>query len=326
MKAFFYRLSYFALLVLSILFIFDLGLSYILKSNSTLNYLSDEYTVWNDILEQQIDADIVVYGSSRAFVQFDTPKMSEALGCRAYNMGINGHNFILQLFRHRQFLANNQKPQLIIYSVDHISQVKAKRNFQELQLAPYALFNKAIFDLYKEASEAAYLKTYFPMYRYRGEFDAIKRTLKIISGKTHKEDNRTLGFKGMKRHWNDELNNSFLERETINIELDTSLQSSFETFIASCQANKIKLLFVAAPIHPNGFKIMENYSLVSAYFNNLSRKYDVPFFNYAQHPIIQDTSFFYNSMHLNEKGAKAFTEELIADLYSGGLIDGFDCN
>ena len=75
-----------------------------------------EYSTWNDVFEGKINSDIVIYGSSRAWKHISPKIINDRLHISTYNLGIDGHTFWLENFRHRMLLKNNTKPKIIIFS------------------------------------------------------------------------------------------------------------------------------------------------------------------------------------------------------------------
>ena len=69
-----------------------------------------EYSTWNDVFEGKINSDIVIYGSSRAWKHISPKIINDRLHISTYNLGIDGHTFWLENFRHRMLLKNNTKP------------------------------------------------------------------------------------------------------------------------------------------------------------------------------------------------------------------------
>lgn len=53
----------------------------------------DDIAIIKTIKEGSIDAEIYVYGSSRAWVHFNSYIMEDSLNRKIYNFGIDGHNF-----------------------------------------------------------------------------------------------------------------------------------------------------------------------------------------------------------------------------------------
>ena len=55
-------------------------------------------------------------------------------------------------------------------------------------------------------------------------------------------------------------------------------------------------------------------------FQKYANKYNIPILDYTDMDICYDTAFFYNSMHLNKKGANIFTDSLANDIKRLGFL------
>ena len=142
MKKFIKNILLFILPIISIAYLIDSIISNQLKKDNS--YAGGEYTVWNDLYNGNVDSEIVVYGSSRAWVHIDPIILENNLGKTSYNLGIDGHNFWLQYLRHKTLLKYNTKPKYIIFSVDVSSLYKRKGLHNLEQFLPYMLFDRDI--------------------------------------------------------------------------------------------------------------------------------------------------------------------------------------
>jgi hypothetical protein len=106
-KQFLLKLFYFLLIFLILCLLLDILISSHLKKS---NEYPGEFEVWNDIYNSTIEADLAIYGSSRAWVMFNSSILENELKKNVYNFGIDGHNFKLQYARHLEYLKHNPKP------------------------------------------------------------------------------------------------------------------------------------------------------------------------------------------------------------------------
>jgi hypothetical protein len=106
MKQFLKNSSLFILPIFLLAYPLDLVISHSLKKS---NYAMGEYNTWNDIYEGKINSEIVIYGGSNAWVHIDPELLENNFGVSAYNLGIDGHAFWLQYFRHKSFLKFKQQ-------------------------------------------------------------------------------------------------------------------------------------------------------------------------------------------------------------------------
>src|SRR5690349_1749320 len=125
-----------------------------------------EYQVWNDIYEGKAGSDIVIYGSSRAWVHFDPLIIGDSLKMSAYNLGIDGHGFWLQYLRHLEYSKYNRRPKLTVLSVDILTLQKRKELYNYSQFLPYALYNKNVRDFTSSFQGFSMPDFYFPLLRF----------------------------------------------------------------------------------------------------------------------------------------------------------------
>src|SRR5690606_33484347 len=105
------------------------------------NYYKGEFEVMNDIYDGEAKTDVAVYGSSRAWVHFNSQILADELGMSVYNFGIDGHNFWLQYWRHLELIKYCGKPKYIIMAVDALSLERRDDLYNADQFLPYMLWN-----------------------------------------------------------------------------------------------------------------------------------------------------------------------------------------
>jgi len=141
------------------------------KSNS---FAEGEYPVWNDVIDGKVNSDLVIYGSSRAWVHIDPAMISDSFKISAYNLGIDGHSFTLQYLRHSMLLQHNKKPKIILYSLDLFTFRKRDDLYNLEQFLPYMLYNKQIRDATIGFKGFNLWDYEIPLVRYYGLTDALK--------------------------------------------------------------------------------------------------------------------------------------------------------
>ena len=110
-------------------YFFDVSISKNLKNSN--RFAEKEYPTWNAIYEGKVNSDLLIFGSSRAWIHIDPTMISDSLGISSYNLGIDGHNFWLQNLRYRELLKYNKMPKFIICSLDYFTLKKNKELYNE---------------------------------------------------------------------------------------------------------------------------------------------------------------------------------------------------
>ena len=311
MKSFLTKIALFSLVLLLMAYGLDVLTSHFLKKS---HQYPGEYEVMNDIYGGELDCDIAIYGSSRAWVQIDPFVLQDSLHLTAYNFGIDGHNFWLQYWRHLQLLKYNNKPKSIIVSVDVFTLEKRPKLYELEQFLPYMLWDT---DIRKYTSSYIGFEPadyFIPFYRYRGKSRSLKNSLKVAIGKSSSKPRRQNGYRGVDRKWNSDLNKAKEKQKKYKIKLDTASISLFEKFIVECKNLDIELILVYAPEFIEGQKYMANRNLVIERFAAYSNQYNLLFLDYSDNPICFNKALFYNSTHLNKNGAELFTKLLAHDI------------
>ncbi len=305
----------------SILFLLSFGMDRgLFQLISSLKVLDGECEVIADIKEGNINADIIIHGSSRAWVHIDPLSLEDTLHLSAYNLGVDGGVFIPSYFRHRYFLKYNKCPKYIIYAIDFTSLDREWENFNLKQIIPWMLWDKDYLELIQAGTFLSYVDILLPLIRYRHISSVLKNDLftqKRLKPwwKGQIEKVRTKGYRGIDENWwAEDLEKRVRDKNYMNYQLQTSVTQKFEQFIQECQEQGIQLFLVFTPIHKYWKEINENREEIFAYYKEISSRYSIPFLDYTTLPICQDTAYFYNGRHLNLKGSQLFSKQLASDL------------
>lgn len=302
---------YFLLPAVIIAYPLDSIISHFLSQSNTP---PGEYEVWNDIYNTEANCDVAIYGSSRAWVHINPKILSDSLGVKVYNFGIDGHNFWLQYLRHLELLKYNEKPKTIILSVDVGSLQKRKDLYQLYQFLPYMLWNSNIKEYTNSYIGYNKFDYYVPLIRYFGKTNSLKLILKnILNGQSNKRY-RQNGFLGMDREWNADLDKAKKKRKSYKIDTDSNSIVLFEKFIKDCKANNIELILVYTPEYIDGQNFVANRNDIIQIYRDFSEKYSIEFYDYSNDSLCLNKKYFYNASHLNSSGAEIFSKKLANDL------------
>jgi hypothetical protein len=311
MKKFLINILYFLLPAIIMAYPLDSIMSHFLRQSDKY---AGEYEVWNDIYDSKANCDIAIYGSSRAFLHISPQILSDSLGVKVYNFGIDGHNFWLQYLRHLELLKYNKKPKSIILSVDVFTLQKRKDLYQLDQFLPYMLWNSNIHEYTHSYIGYNCLDYYVPLIRYFGKtysLTLIQRNIVNGQSNIHCRQN---GFWGRDKEWNADLENAKKNQKFYEINTDSTSIELFEKFIKECKSNNIDLIFVYTPEFVEGQKFVVNRDQTIKIYKDFSIKYSIDFYDYSNDSMCLEKKYFYNSLHLNKTGAEIFTRKLAHDL------------
>lgn len=311
MKQFLTKSLYFVIPILVLVYPLDIFISKNLRQS---NEYYGELEVWNDIHGGNINADILIYGSSRAWVDINPFILEKSFGKDIYNLGLDGHNFWLQYLRHLEYLKHNNAPKHIIVAVDFNTLQKRKDLYLYEQFLPFMLWNTTI-KYYTSSYEGFdFFDYYLPLLRYVGNSSLLKKSIGMAVENKNMPPFRIKGYLGVHKTWTNELAAAKSKMDQYTIAIDSASVALFDAFLLECKNNNIGVSLVYTPEHIQGQQFVKNRAEVIQLFQNFAAKYDVQFLDYSNDALCQDTSNFYNATHLNHTGSQLFTKKLGQDL------------
>ncbi len=269
--------------------------------------------VWEDIVKSNINADIIILGSSRADCGYNPAIIEKKLEKKCYNLAMYGKTVDMDLLRYNLYKHNAQnKPTIIIWDVFHNTFCYSGRWMDE-QFTPY-IFHKDVWNsICNKRHKYSPSDRFIPFLRYWKRTGIFKYALHntfdtcVYNGycaQSYLWDQNTLtDLKGIKDN-------------TIDCSYNYTLINDFCNTINEINNECGKVILVYSPLYYEGqSKIKEIKKLVS-FYNHLAEINSCVFLNYLDHPICKDSTLFHNAEHLNSSGADAFSEILAHDLDS----------
>jgi hypothetical protein len=271
-----------------------------------------EFQTWNDIFNSKIHSDIIISGSSRARVHINPQILDTTLHINSYNLGIEGYPFNMQNVRFKIFEKYNKKPLLVIQNVD-LNTLYRRKAYNRIQFLPYL----HEYSLNKELKkmEFSVFELYIPAFQYRSEFATICRGLaEFLNIKHYENRSRYKGYTGQDREWDGSKLQTILAGDSIVSPVDPEIVHLFDSFLNHCKKNDIQVILVFTPQYIKATEFTKNKKQVIDIYHSFSGKYNIPFLDYSYDSICYDTTYFYNAMHLNIKGAELFSLQLADDI------------
>lgn len=295
------------------------GLDYIITSGLKQVRYKPKYTVWNDIYNGDINADVLIIGSSRAVNHYDTHILDSLLVCHTYNLGISGHFIDMQVIRYMTYVRFNNKPKLVLLNVDFFSTLACGLDeyippeLEREQFFPY-IVDDILIDLVKDKKGINWKERYLPLYRYVGYKNDILLGLRTFIGFQEEKNKFYKGFFPIAQEWR----NEDIEKK-IDLNISDSLYEVLNDFILNLQKNGVCVIMVKSPIHQSIQERFNGKEIMDSFFLSYSEENNIPLLDYSD--LNNDTTFYSNPTHLNEKGAKCFTYHLVHGLDSIGLVE-----
>lgn len=307
-------MNYYKKIVLGFIGLYIFGVAidiFISKTFLKSNLFYGEYNVWNDILNKNVDDDLIIYGSSRSFVHINPEILDEELNVNSYNLGLNGHKIKFQKYRHDLALSNNLKPKNVIINLD-INALIDVEPYSARQFLPMLFFNKYLYDLLDDSLDISKWDLFIPLIRYR-EFDMkpsefFMEMYKVYMYSNYDQYKRKKGFIGNESDWEPGVS------KCENIKLSVNRIQDLIDIIEDLKKINANIILINSPEYITQIESEINRQEIIDLYTKISDKYNIPFIDYSNDSINYQKDLFYNTDHLNAKGANIFTKKLVEDI------------
>jgi len=284
---------------------------------------TSSFGVFNRIVNGDINAAILVSGSSRALNHFDPRVIQERTGKVTYNIGINGSQTDMQVAVFKTYLKHNVKPALLVQSLDSFTFVTSRDGIWfPAQYLPY-LKEDAIYQALGTVDSHAWKAKHLPLYGYAVN-DMNFTWVTGLAGRLgwNPREDRYLGFEPRKAQWSDDFAR-FKEGShgTVRFKIEPEGVREFEELMALCKQMNIPVLLVYSPVYYEMQKIEVNRDEIFDRFKEIARRYDATLWDYSGSPLSLRRDYFVNSQHLNADGAAAFSADFGTALARSGLLE-----
>lgn len=278
-----------------------------------------ENSVWRDLYDGKINSDIVIYGASRAWQHIDPKILSDSLNYSAYNLGIQGYDFRIQYLRHLLLLKYNRKPKLIIQTIDFLTFQTRNGLLDPSQYLPYMLYEPLMKKYTSTYTGYTWYDYEIPLVRYYGQIAPIHQAFSIFFNKLTNPIDRVKGYASYDQTFVNAFNQGDAYPNSYQIQFDPKTVQLFNDYLLQCQKLNIKIVFVYTLEYIAGQKTIKNRIQLFSLIHNFSKKYNVILYDYSNDEMSFNKNDFYNSEHMNTKGAQLFSKKLARDLEQGGF-------
>lgn len=266
------------------------------------------FSTFNDIVDGKLNSDTWILGSSRAWVQYNPRILDSILDISSYNLGLNAQFIFLNLQSFQIAQAYNSCPKYVLLDLFYESLTMDEAPISRYFYMPY-IFKHKLRKIIKHNQGINPFYFYLPYYRYYSEKGNDVWFVNEIGGYK--------GFMPKDAKWDDE---NLSSTDTVHYKKESDAIKLLDDFIAECKKYNIDVILIHSPFYREGFEKIQNHQEMMTMFKNIADRHHIPFLYYTDDPICYDTTYFYNAMHLNARGADVFSTKLAHDLDSLNLI------
>ncbi len=256
------------------------------------------------IFNSEVNPEIMIFGSSVAYHQFDPELIKVNPSDNVYNMGWDGVFFVQYRALIKQFLTYQTNCKVLVMACDFDNLGKNELITRPDLMLAY-LNNQFVYNALREIEPANMLKARFvPGYKLTLLNKAFYKDI-FFAG--HNEDKRK-GYDPVDIAWDaTDSVKPFMARynDTIFAELKQTIDE--------ITAKGIKVVIVMTPVYREGYKLISNAEEIKNKYRSLVKK-NVYYFDYTTDSICSSKEYFHNYSHLNKTGATLFSNNFAAKL------------
>lgn len=276
----------------------DLFIGHAFKSYTSHNTLPGDYEMVEHVM-RDFNEDILVLGSSVALNDINTPRLTDSLNINSYNGGANGQQMPFYLTSLKAAIAQ-KKPRLIVLGLSKDNLTNSGLGTRYNFLMPY--YGMGIADIDSCMNSASHLNRYLlksNLYRYNTIWFRIGLYFFV-----------TAGEKGERGYIAKPVPTVFPGRfnsPASSHDITPEREREFTEFVNTCRENDIRLVVLLTPV----FESSSGHDTVVSKIEEICHSNGFSFYDDRKLlPFDQDSTLFYDYLHLNGRGALIYTDTI----------------
>ena len=265
-------------------------------------------------IAEECEAEVLVFGSSRAQHHYVPSVIEESLGLSCYNCGEDEMGSLFAYARYRM-LSDRYTPKLIIYDVapsfDYFADEDNTKYLGNLK--PYSYKDGVLKIIMHFADMDTRLLLNSQMYRNNSQI--LSYLINFISDRYYSDN----GYQALHGKMTTEKIDSRIVSEDTELELDSEKICILEEMIQDCQTRNIPFVFVVSPVYGGQSRKYTMQRLQPAI--DLAAKYGVPFLDFSdEDEVAFNCGYFQDETHMNDSGARYFSKILVDAMINSDII------
>lgn len=252
---------------------------------------------------ENTQADILIFGASRAQQQYNPVFFEERMLQSCYNVGRDGEP-IFYYYAVLKSVLKRYSPKMIILDIENGVFKESQSSYDKLSiLLPFYKDHPELRSIIELRSPYEKLKLQSKVYPYNSLLFKI-----ALGNITVNKNDDIKGYVPLKRSWNEPIRTVDLSNK---YQLDTNKINFYKAFINDCNKAQVKLYIVCSPyfLHLIG----NDASILLA--KQIADDKNVDFLDFSRdESFLKDSKLFDDSVHVNINGSKIFCNKLIDSL------------
>lgn len=262
---------------------------------------------------EETKADILIFGSSRANHHYHPEVFEQRFKMSYYNVGRDG-NYLPYHYAVLKSILKRHTPKIVILDIVNEEFAINQSSYDKLScLLPYYKRHPEIRPIVQMKGPYEKFKMVSNLYPY----NSLLFTIFVGNMEFNKKRKGDVeGYVPLFKSLNCQAYN---EVNPVNYQIDPNKIEIYNSFITDCKSYKdLQLIIINSPYFIR-YK-NEDYSIDLG--SKIASKYHVPFYDFANDSVfLNHPEYFVDKLHLNDKGAKVFSNRLIDSLLIRKIIN-----
>jgi|GEM_PF-3178636 hypothetical protein len=263
----------------------------------------------NKLMAHEIDPEMMIFGASTAWVNFNPDIISRTTGLSVFNMGLDGTPMPEYRGLAREFILYAKKCKCIVFAIG-ITEFSVREGLYQ----PYKFYaymgNDNIYNAFFDLQPGfAWRMRYVPFYNLTAYtvpfYQGVEAGWLASAGKTPWTGEKN-GYFPMDNIWDKIQEQKNQEAQETREVIDDKRLNMFREFTSMCSDSGFIVVTVMTPIQKDGQRLIRNIPEVK---ETIAKS--VPpqshFLDYTINELCNDKIYFYNNTHLNQTGADRFS-------------------
>jgi hypothetical protein len=273
----------------------------------------------NRVVDGRVNADVLILGSSRAYVHFDPAIVERWTGKSCFNIARDGTKPDFQLAFLQTYLRHNRRPEHLVLALD-LTSLQGVGGIPNSGLYIAFLNQPEVFAALYQQDHRWLLAKYFPLVAIVQDRGCLsfyhqereRATIEAVRGLLgwHRPEFLRAGYLPVDLEWRKDFDQFKSQNpDGAKVSIDSNAVAKLRSILELCRRLEVKVVLVYPPEYQESQSFCLNRREVFRVFEQLASEFQVPFWDYSNHPLCQKREYFYNSQHLNAKGAALFSED-----------------
>jgi hypothetical protein len=258
------------------------------------------------LLNHEIDADIMIFGSSIAYHQMDPEIIRNVTGMPTYNMGLDGLYFVQYNALMKEYLSYTKKNKYFVLACD-FSNLGKNDLITRPDLFWAHINNKHIYESLREIEPGKAAKAlYIPGYKFTLLNKSFYNSFLFPTNETGHD-----GYEQPKE--NDAWKATPDTLKPYQARYDEHIYNMLKETIGEIVKKGKKVVLVMTPVYDEGYQAILNADYIKSKYKELSGN-NVFYLDYTQDTLSRRKANFVDYSHLGTKPAEIFSQMLATDL------------